>query len=66
MEHLIAERLSRIYNEGRENEVRALDEVSFSLEEGSFNVVLGASGAGKSTLLNLLGGMDKARFRQIA
>ena len=60
MEHLIAERLSRIYNEGRENEVRALDEVSFSLEEGSFNVVLGASGAGKSTLLNLLGGMDKA------
>ena len=60
MEHLIADRLSRIYNEGRENEVRALDEVSFSLDEGSFNVVLGASGAGKSTLLNILGGMDKA------
>ena len=52
--------LSKIYNEGMENEVRALNGISFSLEEGSFTIILGASGAGKSTLLNILGGMDKA------
>lgn len=52
--------LSKIYNSGQENEVRALNGVSFSLEEGSFTIILGASGAGKSTLLNILGGMDNA------
>lgn len=52
--------LSKIYNPGQENEVRALNGVSFSLEEGSFTIILGASGAGKSTLLNILGGMDNA------
>ena len=52
--------LSKIYNEGNENEVKALDDVSFSLKEGTFCVILGASGAGKSTLLNILGGMDNA------
>lgn len=52
--------LSKIYNPRQENEVRALNEVSFSLEEGSFTIILGASGAGKSTLLNILGGMDNA------
>lgn len=52
--------LSKIYNLGQENEVRALNDVSFSLEEGSFTIILGASGAGKSTLLNILGGMDNA------
>lgn len=52
--------LSKIYNPVQENEVRALNDVSFSLEEGSFTIILGASGAGKSTLLNILGGMDNA------
>ncbi len=51
--------LRKIYNEGLENEVKALNDVSFSLEEGTFAVILGPSGAGKSTLLNILGGMDK-------
>ena len=52
--------LSKIYNEGMSNEVKALDDVSFDIEEGQFVVILGASGAGKSTLLNILGGMDRS------
>lgn len=52
--------LSKIYNPGQENEVRALDDVSLKIEKGEFCVILGASGAGKSTLLNILGGMDNA------
>ena len=51
------ENVSKIYKSG-EHELRALDNVSFSLEKGRFVVILGPSGAGKSTLLNLLGGLD--------
>ena len=49
--------VSRIYTSG-DHELRALDNVNLSLEEGRFIVILGPSGAGKSTLLNLLGGLD--------
>lgn len=49
--------VSRIYTSG-DHELKALDGVNMSLEEGKFIVVLGPSGAGKSTLLNLLGGLD--------
>ncbi|WP_055669879.1 ABC transporter ATP-binding protein [Desnuesiella massiliensis] len=38
--------------------IKAVDDVSFSIDKGEFVVILGASGAGKSTILNLLGGMD--------
>lgn len=51
------ENVSKIYTSGN-NILKALDDVSFSLEEGKFIVILGPSGAGKSTLLNLLGGLD--------
>ncbi|MBR4205242.1 MAG: ABC transporter ATP-binding protein [Clostridia bacterium] len=51
------DQVSRIYRSG-EHELRALDRVSFTLDEGKFVVILGPSGAGKSTLLNLLGGLD--------
>ena len=49
--------VSKIYTSGK-HELRALDRVSFTLDEGKFVVILGPSGAGKSTLLNLLGGLD--------
>ena len=58
MSELSVQHLSKIYAPGKTNEVRALDDVSFTLEEGTFAVILGPSGAGKSTLLNILGGMD--------
>ncbi len=51
------ENVSKIYTSG-DHELRALDHVSFTLDEGKFVVILGPSGAGKSTLLNLLGGLD--------
>lgn len=49
--------ISKVYKSG-DSEVHALDDVSFEIEKGSFNVILGASGAGKSTLLNIIGGME--------
>lgn len=49
--------VTRVYAAG-EHELKALDNVSFDLNEGKFVVILGPSGAGKSTLLNLLGGLD--------
>lgn len=51
------EDVSKVYVSG-DHVLRALDHVSFSLDEGKFVVILGPSGAGKSTLLNLLGGLD--------
>ena len=51
--------VSKVYKIG-DQEVKALDDVSFSIEKGKFTVILGPSGSGKSTLLNLLGGMDRA------
>lgn len=49
--------VTRIYTSG-DHELKALDGVNFSLDEGKFVVILGPSGAGKSTLLNMLGGLD--------
>ncbi len=49
--------VSRIYKSG-DHELRALDNISFTLDKGKFVVILGQSGAGKSTLLNMLGGLD--------
>ena len=49
--------VTKTYTTG-EHEQKALDNVSFTLDEGKFVVILGPSGAGKSTLLNLLGGLD--------
>jgi putative ABC transport system ATP-binding protein len=60
MEEIRVEHLTKIYNVGKDNAVTALSDVSFTLPEGTFCVILGASGAGKSTLLNILGGMDLA------
>ena len=58
MEILRVEHLSKIYGKG-ENQVKALDDVSFSVEKGQFVAIIGPSGSGKSTLLHILGGVDR-------
>ena len=56
MEILRASHLCKTYGKG-ENEVRALDDVSFSIEKGEFVAIVGTSGSGKSTLMHILGGV---------
>ena len=58
MEILKVENLSKIYGKG-ENKIKAVDNISFSVEKGDFVAIVGASGSGKSTLLHLLGGVDR-------
>ena len=58
MEILKVENLTKVYGHG-DNEVYALDNISFSVEKGQFVAITGPSGSGKSTLLHLLGGVDK-------
>ena len=58
MEILKVKNLTKIYGKG-ENEVRALDDVSFSINKGEFVAIIGPSGSGKSTLLHILGAVDK-------
>jgi len=58
MEILRVDDLCKTYGKG-ENEVKALDHISFSVNKGEFIAIIGPSGSGKSTLLHILGGVDK-------
>ena len=58
MEILRASHLCKTYGKG-ENEVRALDDVCFSIEKGEFVAIVGTSGSGKSTLMHILAGVDR-------
>lgn len=58
MEILRAENICKVYGKG-ETKVNALNNISFSVQNGEFIAIVGASGSGKSTLLHILGGVDK-------
>ncbi len=58
MEIVKVEHLVKTYGEG-DTQVRAVDDVSFSVEKGEFLCIIGASGSGKSTLMHLIGGVDR-------
>lgn len=64
MEILRVENLSKVYGSG-ETAVRALDDISFSVEKGEFIAIVGPSGSGKSTLLHILGGVDRPTAGQV-
>ena len=62
-EFVVLQDITKIYKMG-EIEIRAADNISFSIDKGEFVVIVGPSGAGKTTVLNILGGMDTATLKK--
>lgn len=60
-----AENVSKIYNKGKDNEVRAVDGINLEIEEGEIVAIMGPSGSGKTTLLNIISGIDEATSGKI-
>ena len=64
MEILKVNNLSKVYGKG-DTQIKALDDINFSVEKGEFVAIVGPSGSGKSTLLHVLGGVDTPSSGQV-
>ena len=64
MEILKVNNLSKVYGKG-DTQIKAIDDISFSVEKGEFVAIVGPSGSGKSTLLHILGGVDTPSSGQV-
>lgn len=64
MSFIVFENVEREYHVG-DAVIKAVDGVTFELQKGTFNVILGQSGAGKTTMLNMIGGMDSSTSGKI-
>jgi putative ABC transport system ATP-binding protein len=64
LEILKVNNVSKVYGKGA-TQIKALDDVSFSVEKGAFVAIVGPSGSGKSTLLHVLGGVDRPSSGQV-
>ncbi len=64
MEILKLNNLSKVYGKG-DTQIKALDDISFSVEKGEFVAIVGPSGSGKSTLLHIMGGVDTPSSGQV-
>ena len=64
MEILEVHNLSKVYGKG-DTQIKALDDINFSVEKGEFVAIVGPSGSGKSTLLHILGGVDTPSSGQV-
>jgi putative ABC transport system ATP-binding protein len=64
LEILKVNNLSKVYGKG-DTQIKAIDNVSFSVEKGEFVAIVGPSGSGKSTLLHILGGVDTPTSGQV-
>ena len=63
--YIVLKDVVREYHSGQVS-VRAADSITFSLDQGKFNIIVGPSGAGKTTVLNILGGMDNATSGEVS
>ncbi len=62
---LKANNIAKDYNDGMQNELHVLSNISFALDRGETSAIIGSSGSGKTTLLNILGGLDKPTAGQV-
>ncbi len=62
---LSAKNISKIFHDGKRNDLQVLNDVTFTLKHGETSAIIGSSGSGKTTLLNILGGLDEPNSGQV-